>query len=59
MELTLSDRERSLLLELLEGDLGELRVEIRRTEDAAYRARLHQDEDCLRGMIERVQGLAA
>ncbi len=59
MELTLSERERQLLLELLEGDLGELRVEVRRTEDAAYRDRLHEDEACLRGLIERMQSLAA
>ena len=59
MELPLSERERALLLELLESDLGELRVEIRRTEDADYRARLHDDEDCLRALIERMQRIAA
>lgn len=59
MELILSETERQLLLELLQGDLGEIRVEVRRTEDAAYRTRLHEQESCLRGLIERMQSQAA
>lgn len=59
MELKLSEQEQKLLLALLESDLGELRVEVRRTDDAAYRARLHKDESCLRGLIERVHAMAA
>ena len=56
MELKLSEKEQRLLLKV---DLGELRVEVRRTEDASYRARLHEDEICLRGLIEKTENLAA
>ena len=57
MELALSERERELLLKLLEEQLGELRVEARRTETPAYREHLQEDEDCLRQLVERLRAL--
>ena len=54
-KLTLTDAERDLLVGLLEGALGDKRVEVRRTEFSKFRDQLVHEEDLLRGMLQKVR----
>jgi hypothetical protein len=51
--LTLSEEERNLLLELLETDLGETRVEVHHTQTPGFRERVKHREVILRALIEK------
>jgi len=58
MELKLNPDERELLLGVLERELRETRVEVRRTETASFRDGLVHDEDVLRGLIDKLRSEA-
>ncbi len=55
----LSDQERSLVVELLEAERGELPVEIHHTRNAGVRADLHRREEIVRGLLDRLRLTAA
>jgi hypothetical protein len=55
MQLQLSDPERQLVLRLLEEALRDLRVEVRRTSTPDFHDKLLQEEEILKGLIERLQ----
>jgi hypothetical protein len=53
--LELSQEERAELLRLLDEDLSDLHVEIRRTEAMDYRAQLTRQESILRGLAAKLR----
>lgn len=55
--LALSEEERVELLELLERELADLRVECRRTETPAFHERLRDEEAVLRLLAAKVRRL--
>jgi len=54
MQLQLDETERDLLLALLQRELGDLRVEVRRTETPDYRDDLKVHEDRLEDLLQRL-----
>ena len=59
MNLELSAEERTLLLEMLRNDFGQLRSEIYHTEAADYKAALKEREALLQAIIGRLESSAA
>ncbi len=57
MELHLTDTERTLLTQLLQNYLGDLRMEIRDTDSFTYRQGLKADEHALGGILGRLRGV--
>ena len=55
MELKLEPRETALLTTILESHLGDLRMEIGKTENFEMRNSLKADEQVLKGLIARVK----
>jgi hypothetical protein len=55
----LSDEEWALVVELLERERGELPVEIHHTRNAGVRADLHQRDQVVRGLLDRLRQVAA
>jgi hypothetical protein len=55
MDLVISEPERTLLLRILEGSLGDLRSEVRRTRAPAWHDGLKQEEHTLQGLLERLR----
>ena len=55
MQLQLHDRERDLLIQLLDYALGEMRVEVRRTSTPDFHDRLKADEELLKGVIAKLR----
>jgi predicted phosphatase len=55
LELKLEPRERELLTDILESHLGDLRMEIGKTENFEMRNDLKADEQVLKGLIARVK----
>jgi len=55
MNLELSAEERTLLLEVLRNDFGQLRSEIHHTEAADYKAALKEREALLQAIIGRLE----
>jgi hypothetical protein len=55
MQIELHDRECSLLLELLETYYGELRAEIRRTDNPMYKRELKGREEIVEGLLARLR----
>ena len=53
--ITLSDKERTLLIELLGGQLNDLPHEIHHTDDYDYRQLLQEKADTLNRLLKRVQ----
>jgi hypothetical protein len=56
---TQSEEEGVLLLRMLESALGDLRMEIGKTENFAMRQDLKHDEELLKAMIARLRQVAA
>ena len=56
MQLTLGDAELDLLRDILARTMGDLRMEIRDTETAAYKERLKRDEHLLAALLTRLGG---
>ncbi len=54
MELSLSEEERGILSEALNGILPSLRQEVYKTEDYDYRKQLQQKEAVLKGLLSRL-----
>jgi hypothetical protein len=54
--LTLDAQEKAYLESLLDSDLRETRVEVRRTDTPAFHDELHQRENLIRGLLERLRG---
>lgn len=54
MQLNLEQRELDLLRNLLERALGDLRMEVGKTENYQMRTELKEDEAVLKGIIERL-----
>jgi hypothetical protein len=59
MNLELSAEERTLLLEMLRNDFGQLRSEIYHTEAADYKAGLKEREALLEAIIGRLESAPA
>jgi hypothetical protein len=57
--LDLTDRERELLVEILEADLSDLRAEIAQTERLAFRAMLKERREVLERTIQALGSPAA
>jgi len=55
MELTISPKERDLLVRLLDHALSDLRVEARRTETPTFHDEVKRDEELLRTLLVRLQ----
>lgn len=53
MQLTLGHREAELLQNVLERSIGDLRMEIVKTENFQMRNELKEDEVLLKGILER------
>jgi hypothetical protein len=56
VNLTLSDEERALLVELLDNDFRNLKEEIGRTDTSSFKEELRVREATLLGLIEKVTG---
>ena len=56
MHLELSPEEATLLTEVLESELGEIREQIYKAEVAEYKATLRQREHIVTGLLERLRG---
>jgi len=56
-DLKISDQERTELLRLLTSSLGETRVEVHRTHTPDYRETVKHEEDVIRHLLEKIQGL--
>lgn len=54
MELSLSTREVEVLGRLLSNSLGDLREQVYKTENYEWRKDLQQDEEILKGLLERL-----
>ena len=54
MDVTLSDGERTLILELLNHALGELKSEIRRSSTHEFQDQLKDKEQLMSGLIGRL-----
>lgn len=59
MNLELSAEERDELVRIVENYLSDTRVEVRRTRTAEYRDQLHEEQDLLTGLLEKLKGLSA
>ena len=54
MSVQLTVEEAILLKELLESALGEIKAEIRHTQTSAFRTALHEKEEKIRELLERL-----
>ncbi|MBP8950833.1 MAG: hypothetical protein KBI47_00470 [Armatimonadetes bacterium] len=54
MQLTLTEQERDVLHHALEVYLSELREEIVKTEKRDWKTKLHEEEDLLKQVLERL-----
>lgn len=54
MPIELTEEETLLLKELLESALGEIKAEIRHTETNSFRRALHEKENRMRELLERL-----
>ena len=59
MELKLDQPEAGLLIDILESHLGDLRMEIGKTENFDMRNDLKHDEETLKSMIARLKTTAS
>ena len=59
MELKLDQPEANLLIDILESHLGDLRMEIGKTENFDMRNELTHDEEMLKSMIVRLKATAS
>jgi hypothetical protein len=59
MEQELTDEEMQLLRQLLKNRLPDLREEVYKTERYEWRQELKQDEEVLKGLIAKLDQLAA
>jgi len=59
MELKLDQPEAGLLIDILESHLGDLRMEIGKTENFDMRNDLKHDEEMLKSMIARLKATAS
>jgi len=57
MELALNETERNALITLLEMQLSDTRVEVRRTGKADWHENLREHEDLLRSLLDRLKQL--
>ena len=57
MEITLNAAEREALVALIESQLSDTRVEVRRTGKTEWQDRLREHEDLLRVLLERLNNL--
>jgi hypothetical protein len=55
--LTLTDEERAQLVGLLEAALAESRVEARRTHTPAFREQVIDEEEVIRGLLDKLRKL--
>ena len=55
MNLELTDVEREFVLTLLRERLGELKEEVRHSRVRSFTDQLKANEDCVRGLIERLE----
>lgn len=55
LHLELNEEEQRILADLLETDIGELRMEIANTDNAAYREMLKHRERVLRRLLAELQ----
>lgn len=58
MNVTLTDAEEKLLLQLLHGDMSRLLLEIAHTDSRSMREGLQSREETLKGIIEKLGGRA-
>ena len=54
MAIELSEEESSLVKELLQGALGEIKAEIHHTETSAFRDTLREKESRIRALLDRL-----
>lgn len=54
MTVDLNEKEKELLKEVLESYLSDLRVEIVKTEDHRWKPILHEKEDMIKRLIEKL-----
>jgi len=59
VKVELSESEQSVLVEVLERELGELRVEIRRTSERAFHDTLVAKEGVVRELLDRLRAAEA
>ena len=55
--LTINEQERAELLRVLKSSLAETRVEVRRTDTPAFRDDVKHEEEVLRHLLEKLQGV--
>jgi hypothetical protein len=54
--LLLNAQEREELLRVLKSSLGETRVEVHHTHTPGYRENVKQEEEVIRGLLQKLQG---
>ncbi len=59
IQITITDEERELLVDLLENDISELRMEISNTHRKEYRDMLKRRETLLKSIQQKVEQAAA
>ena len=58
MKLELNAEERDLLVRVLDSEMREARVELRRTEVAEFRREVAHEEETLKALLSRLRELA-
>ncbi len=56
MELQLSEKEKEILLNALKCYLSNLREEIVKTESYKWKPPLHEEEDIIKNLIDKISG---
>ncbi|HLJ93398.1 MAG TPA: hypothetical protein VKU02_09440 [Gemmataceae bacterium] len=56
--LIINEQERTELLRVLKNSLGETRVEVHHTHTPGYRESVQHEEEVLRGLLEKIQGVS-
>ena len=55
--LMISEQERSELLRILRNYLAETRVEVHHTHTPGYREEVKQEEEVIRGLLRKIEGI--
>ena len=58
IQVTLTEDEMQYVVRVLEGALGDTRVEMRHTRTTEYRAKVRREEDLIRDLLDKLRPLA-
>lgn len=56
MQIELTGEERDELVRILKNYLGDTKVEVRRARTSSFRDQLHEEEELLKGLLDKLGG---